>query len=173
MVRTGTKALIAVSIKPSPEPIEQDDGTLLCKMNYVSAVTFRETLVQCTRSIYLQIDQHRYTANHTHHFKLRLDDNGVVKSIDVISPPADNSIFNTTDKADENRLLLTVDRDGGVSVKSTPSGLSPDIVDEIVGLAEEASGVFSPDQFLGDRFMVESIIQVAGQTTVAINPKIQ
>ena len=161
--------LMAIAIKPSPMPVQQEDGSFKCTMNFVSPAG-QETLIGCTHTTYLQIQQNRYYAVHTHDFKLRLNEDGVVRSIDQVPRRSENTLFKTSDAVDEDRVLLLVDRDGTVNVKSSPPGLPNETVDDIVSAAEAAEGVFDSDQFLGGRFLIESLTKAAGQTTLAVNP---
>lgn len=166
---TICKHILAYSLKPFPDPVENPDGTITYRLRYVST-SYIETLIGCSKSVCATIEADKLTFDHVHMFRLRLNQAGdTVTSIDVISRPDDNSYFSVAGEEDNKFVVLIVDREGGVSVKAQPSDLSDDIVDTIVGYANEAENL-DDGQLLGDRYLITGLHKQGGKTTITVDP---
>jgi hypothetical protein len=173
--------IIAIAIKPSPEPIRiEKDGKedFSYRMCFVNS-SGKKTYVACTKSVWLQVRTHNFTFDHFHNFKLRWEprENGVptfkeavVTSIDRFPKPEVNPMhFELEQGENADKIVALVGRDGEVSVKSSPPALPPGVVDAIVDLLQQAPDS-DADELLGDRFMIESSVKRGGQRTLIINP---
>jgi hypothetical protein len=169
-VPVARNVIIAISIKPSPRPEEQADSSFLFRMCFVD-LGGKKVYAPCSKSIWSQIDQHRYCNDHVNNFKLRYDPvKKQITSIDRFPKPEQNpQYFQVAGEENSGKVLLLVGHDGEVSVKNAPQDVPSGTVDEIVELAQ-ANPDIDADDLLGDRFLVESSTKRAGQRTLTIDP---
>lgn len=157
----------AATIKPSMEPEEQDDGSTLFRMVYVaSRPRGKQVTAECTQDVANFIVSQQLTKKYQSDFRLRVNDAGVVVSIDVVPKKEFQDVEATLDD-DGNTVVFQKNADSTFTLLKKSDALADAVIDHAAELLHENPNV-DDQEWLATGMQVTGISKSGGVTSVTV-----